>query len=110
MEIEEKISTRPRPTVSRMIEDVIGCKWSLTILGQIQRGICRPGTIERSIDNLTTKVMNERLVKLVGYGILERIPYPEIPPRVEYKLTPFGERFAEILSAIEHLEEQQTSC
>lgn len=51
--------------------------------------------------------MNERLKKLVDYGILERCAYAEIPPRVEYKLTPFGQKFATILDAIEELE---TEC
>ena len=87
-----------------MVEDVVGCKWTLTILQLIRQGTCRPGVLERSIEGLTTKVLNERLRKLVDYGILERRAYPEIPPRVEYELTPFGQKFASILDAIEELE------
>ncbi|MCS6847622.1 MAG: winged helix-turn-helix transcriptional regulator [Anaerolineae bacterium] len=98
-----------RTPVSRMVEDVIGCKWSLAILQHVRRGICRPGALERDIPGLTTKVMNERLKKLVGYGILERLAYPEVPPRVEYRLTPFGEKFVGILDAIERLEAEVTS-
>jgi DNA-binding HxlR family transcriptional regulator len=93
-----------RTSVSRIVEDVVGCKWSLAILRDVRRGVCRPGALERDIPGLTTKVMNERLKKLVGYGVLERLAYPEIPPRVEYKLTPFGEKFVDILDAIERLE------
>jgi DNA-binding HxlR family transcriptional regulator len=91
-------------SVNRMVEDVIGCKWSLTILRLIQHGVCRPGVMERSVEGLTTKVLNERLRKLVDYGVLKRQPYPEIPPRVEYELTSFGQKFSTILDAIEALE------
>lgn len=94
-----------RLSVSGMVEDVLGCKWTLTVLQLIRQGIYRPGAMERAVDGLTTKVLNERLRKLVRYGILERIAYPEVPPRVEYKLTAFGTRFVGILQAIEELEQ-----
>lgn len=62
--------------------------------------------MERNVEGLTTKVLNERLRKLVNYGILQRHAYPEIPPRVEYALTPFGEKFVGILDAIEELDRE----
>ena len=62
--------------------------------------------MERNVEGLTTKVLNERLRKLVNYGILQRHAYPEIPPRVEYTLTPFGEKFVGILDAIEELDRE----
>ncbi len=71
----------------------------------IREGKRRPGVLERSVEGLTTKVMNERLKKLVDYGILERCAYAEIPPRVEYELTPFGQKFATILDAIQELQD-----
>jgi DNA-binding HxlR family transcriptional regulator len=61
------------------------------------------GAIERATPGLTAKVLTERLVKLVAFGILSKQSYPEIPPRVEYTLTPFGERFVAILDQIEQL-------
>jgi DNA-binding HxlR family transcriptional regulator len=60
--------------------------------------------MERSVKGLTTKVLNERLRKLVSYGVLDRRAYAEIPPRLEYELTPFGQKFVRILDAIEELE------
>lgn len=92
------------PAIARMVEDIVGCKWTLTILQLIRQGTCRPGVIERSVDGLTTKVMNERLRKLVDYGILERCAYAEVPPRVEYELTIFGQEFGTILDIIEELQ------
>jgi DNA-binding HxlR family transcriptional regulator len=100
---EKKLLPEP-PTVARMVEDVVGCKWSLSVIHLVRSGVSRPGAMERSVPGLTTKVLNERLRKLVRYGIVERIAYPEVPPRVEYRLTPFGERFGRILDQIEELQ------
>ena len=70
------------PEVSRMVEDIVGCKWSLVVLGHVRAGTRRPGAIERATPGLTAKVLNERLSKMVRYRILERESYPEVPPRV----------------------------
>jgi len=56
------------------------------------------------VDGLSAKVLNERLRKLVACGVVRREAYPEIPPRVEYHLTPFGQRLVKILDAIEELD------
>lgn len=62
--------------------------------------------MERSVDGLTTKVLNERLRKLTGYGILERTVFAEVPPHVEYNLTDFGDKFVRLLEAIDSLERE----
>lgn len=93
-----------RPDVKRMVENIIRCKWSLSVLDMINRGINRPGAMERNIEGLTTKVLNERLRKLVRFGIIEKRIFPEIPPRVEYSLTSFGNKFIGLLDEIDRLE------
>ena len=93
-----------RPAVTYMVESVVGCKWSLTVIDMVRRGICRPGEMERGTAGLSAKVLNERLRKLMRFGILEKCSHPEIPPRVEYSLTDFGIRFAKILDDIHALE------
>lgn len=87
-----------------MVENIIRCKWSLSVLELVKKGINRPGAMERAVEGLTTKVLNERLRKLVRFGILNKRSYPEVPPRVEYELTDFGRRFLKILDAIEELQ------
>jgi DNA-binding HxlR family transcriptional regulator len=94
------------PNVSRMVEDIVGCKWSLAVLGAVRGGVCRPGALEHSIEGLSKKVLNERLAKLVRFGVLEKQAYPELPPRVEYRLTPFGARFCGVLDGIEALQRE----
>jgi DNA-binding HxlR family transcriptional regulator len=87
-----------------MVEDVVGCKWSLAVLGVVRRGVARPGAIQRAVDGISAKVMNERLAKLVRFGVIAKRAFPEIPPRVEYTLTPFGARFALILDLVDEIE------
>ena len=87
-----------------MVEDIVGCKWSLCVLEMSGRGIVRPGAMQREYRGLSAKVLNERLRKLVKFGLLERQAFAEIPPHVEYRLTPFGRRFQRIVAALHELE------
>ena len=87
-----------------MVETVVGCKWSLTIVDLVERDIRRPGAMERSVEGLTAKVLNDCLRTLVSYGILEKQSYAEVPPRVEYRFTAFGLKFVEIFKMLDTLE------
>jgi len=87
-----------------MVEDIVGCKWSLTVLSLISTGVNRPGAMQRRVDGLTAKVLNERLRKLLRFGIIEREIFAEVPPRVEYRLTAFGRKFNGVLDSIAALE------
>ena len=103
------VRPKPRatqPSVTEMFESCIGCKWTLHVLGEIRRGVRRPGALERSAPGLTAKVLGERLNKLQRFGIIERESFPEIPPRVEYSLTPFGQKFVKVLDEIEALKRE----
>jgi DNA-binding HxlR family transcriptional regulator len=93
-----------RPSVAGMVEDVVGCKWSMTVLGLVAQGVQRPGAMERAVDGLSAKVLNERLRKLTRFGILEKMSYPEVPPRVEYRLTPFGREFSRLIAEVRRLQ------
>ena len=94
------------PPVARMVEDIVGCKWSLAVLGAVRGGVCRPGALEHSIVGLSKKVLNERLAKLVRFGILRKESFAELPPRVEYRLTPFGQKFCGLLDGVEALQRE----
>ena len=90
--LAEKNLAGPRD-VAATVEAVFGCKWSLRILELIRQGVCRPGAIERALEGLTPRVQTYYFRRMVGLGILDRVVYPEIPPRVEYHLTEFGRNF-----------------
>jgi DNA-binding HxlR family transcriptional regulator len=92
------------PTVGQMMESVVGCKWSLTVIDLIRRDVNRPGKMEHAIEGLSAKVLNERLRKLQHFGVIEKRVFAETPPRVEYYLTEFGGRFVAILDSIRVLQ------
>jgi DNA-binding HxlR family transcriptional regulator len=87
-----------------MVESIYGCKWSLTVYALLANDINRPGEMVRNVEGLTTKVLNECLRKNVEFGIIERLAFNEVPPRVEYAVTPFGRKFIRILDELEKLQ------
>lgn len=84
-----------------LVEDVLGCKWTVQILGAIAAGVVRPGRLQRSIPGLSTKVMNERLAKLVRHGVLERRARSGPRLHVEYRLSPKGRDLARLVAAVD---------
>jgi len=97
----------PSVAVARMVEDIVGCKWSLTVLSLVTSGVNRPGAMQKRVEGLTAKVLNERLRKLLRFGIIDREIFAEVPPRVEYRLTAFGKRFNGVLAQIAALEAER---
>ena len=91
---------------ARMVETIYGCKWSLTVYQLLASGINRPGAKVSSVEGLTTKVLNECLKRNTKFGILDRVTYNEVPPRVEYTVTPFGTKFIRILDELEKLQSE----
>jgi|SRR5690606_9444004 len=92
--------------VAAMVENVVGCKWSVRLLQLCAQGDRRPSEFLRACEGLSAKVLNERLRKLTRYGIVQRRVHGEKPPiEVEYRLTPFGLRFMGILDEVRRLQE-----
>jgi len=103
----ELFSRKSRPErISRMMEAIYRCKWSLTVFRLITHGIIRPGEMVRTVEGLTTKVLNECLRRNMEFGILEKKIYPEVPPRVEYHFTEFGHKVKAILDQLEKLQDE----
>lgn len=93
-------------TVYHRLEDVVGCKWSAAVLAAIGRDVRRPGQLQRFIPGISTKVLNERLRKLVDYRLITRTEIPGKVPRTEYALTPTGEKLSVIIESIRDLDEE----
>jgi len=89
-----------------MLESIVGCKWSLRVMQLVRQEINRPGEMQRQTPGLSTKVLNERLNKLMRFGIFEKTIFPVSPPHVEYKLTPFGKKFSALLDEVEALQKE----
>jgi len=88
----------------RRLEDVVGCKWSAAVVGALQRGVNRPGKLERYIPGISTKVLTERLRKLLDYGLITREEHVGTVLHVEYSLTPTGKKLAGIIEQLHVLE------
>ncbi|MDW8344783.1 MAG: helix-turn-helix domain-containing protein [Verrucomicrobiae bacterium] len=93
----------------RRFEDVVGCKWSAAVLAAIGRGVTRPGQLERFIPGISTKVLNERLRKLLDYELITRHELPGKILRVEYRLTPTGQKLVGIIEQLRELDEEHNS-
>jgi DNA-binding HxlR family transcriptional regulator len=104
------IKNSPSVKSYRQLEDVVGCKWSVSVLQAIGAGISRPGALERHIQGISTKVLSERLRKLTSYGLLDKHVYAEVPPRTEYSLTDNGHKLVGIISQIKLLDDEIRSA
>ncbi|WP_148716119.1 winged helix-turn-helix transcriptional regulator [Chitinolyticbacter meiyuanensis] len=102
--MNDKKNSRTGASIYGQLEDVVGCKWSVSVLLAVADGITRPGALERAIEGISTKVLSERLRKLGQYGLISKTSYAELPPRTEYALTDYGRQLIDILSQIRQLD------
>ncbi len=82
------------------VTDVLRCKWTLAVLEELGRGTSRPSELQRALPGLTSKVLSERLRKLERFGLVDRTAFPEVPPRVEYRLTDHGSAMTELVHKV----------
>jgi DNA-binding HxlR family transcriptional regulator len=78
----------------------IGNKWKPIIINVIGTRTIRFGQLDAIVPHISRKVLTEQLKELEEDGLLERLAYKEIPPRVEYKLSEKGLAFLPILENI----------
>jgi DNA-binding HxlR family transcriptional regulator len=76
---------------------VMAGKWKPLILFHLARGARRYGELRRAVGGVSDKVLIQQLKELHVDGIVDRADYGEIPPKVEYSVTPFGRTLAKAL-------------
>lgn len=77
---------------------LIGGKWKLIILWHLGiEGTKRFSELQKLIPHITQKILTNQLRELEEDQLVERTVYPVVPPKVEYKLTPYGESLVPIL-------------
>lgn len=86
----------------RQILDRIADKWSLLVVALLAERTMRFNELRREIDGISQRMLTVTLRNLERDGLVQRTLYPEIPPRVEYRLTPLGQT---LLSTIQSLVE-----
>lgn len=79
---------------------MVGGKWKPLILHLLSEGTLRFGQLQRAIPNVTQRVLTLQLRELEQDGLLIRTVFPEVPPRVEYSLTPPALRLVPILDGL----------
>ncbi len=77
--------------------DVLGGKWKPMVLWNLARKSQRFGELRRSVTGISEKMLIQQLREMERDGIVAREDFKEIPPRVEYSLTPFGVSLGEAL-------------
>lgn len=103
--LEKEFRRRAPQRAAGMVQQICNCKWSLTVYWLIGNGVNRPGEMARAVPGLAPKVLNDCLRRNVELGILDRNVFAEVPPRVEYEVTPLGHRFLSLLSHLEALQD-----
>ena len=89
---------------------ILGGKWKPLILFHLAHGVHRYGELRRAVGRVSDKVLIQQLKELQLDEVVERIDFQEIPPKVEYTLTPFGRSLARALAPLcvwgtEHMQE-----
>jgi DNA-binding HxlR family transcriptional regulator len=77
--------------------EIISGKWTLLIIRDLAAGRSRFCELERSLEGISPRTLSLRLRALEAEGIVARRTYPEVPPRVEYRLTTKGEALVPLI-------------
>jgi DNA-binding HxlR family transcriptional regulator len=97
--LENHYSTQLTCEVETTIK-IIGGRWKVLIIRELIYGTKRFGELQRALNGITQKMLTQQLRELEEDGIVHREIYAQVPPKVEYSLTPLGESLKPILYAM----------
>lgn len=83
-----------------LIGEVLYGKWKMRLLYFIHEGHKRPSQLQRKIPDASRRVLTMQLRELEQHELVSKIIYPELPPKVEYSLTEFGESLVPLIHSI----------
>ena len=89
----------PECPVATTVE-LIGSKWKILILKHLLNRTMRFNELHRELAGVSQKVLTSTLKAMVEDGIVVRTAYPEVPPRVEYRLSELGESMRPLIQAM----------
>jgi len=79
---------------------VLDGKWTMLVIRDLLDGTRRFSELRASLAGISPKTLTDRLRELEQHGLVERTSYPEIPPRVEYRLTAKGRTLEPVIGAL----------
>jgi DNA-binding HxlR family transcriptional regulator len=97
--MNDKIIVYGEDYPSRRLLQLIGDKWTPIVLYILGQGTKRYGEMQRHLPDVSKKMLTQTLRALEGDRLVTRTVYAEVPPRVEYDLTPLGRVFLEPVMA-----------
>lgn len=88
------------------VAKIIGSKWTILILNSLLSGTKRFGELERSVGDINPKTLSKRLQELEKEGYINKKIFAQVPPKVEYSLTPKGHVFKQLMKSVRTCGEQ----
>ncbi|HEX5438324.1 MAG TPA: helix-turn-helix domain-containing protein [Gemmatimonadaceae bacterium] len=85
---------------SAVLVRLLADKWTIPVIHALRRGTLRTGALRRALDGVSQKMLTHTLRTLEQYGLVDRVTYAVVPPRVEYTLTPLGRSLNEPLAVL----------
>lgn len=85
------------------VRDVLDCiadKWTLVVLEELADRTLRFSELQRAVGGISQKVLTQTVRDMERNGFVRRVVYPEVPPRVEYALTPMGLHLGEAICGL----------
>jgi|SRR5215467_10718402 len=86
---------------SRAFLELVASKWCVLLICALYDSKTRTGQLKRKLQGISQKMLTQTLREMQQNGIVKRISYPEVPPRVEYELTELGHSLAELVVKME---------
>jgi len=96
MKLEELFGVCPYVTTQKILSG----KMAMIVLYLLHQGTFRYNELRKQLPDISQATLTSQLRSLEKAGMIERIVYPEIPPKVEYKLSPLGNEFVPVLDSI----------
>lgn len=92
--------TKPSTCPAERTLAVIGGRWKILILWHLFQGTRRFNQLHRGIKGVSQKVLTQQLREMERDGVVHRQVFAEVPPKVEYSLTPLGESLRPVVEAM----------
>ena len=99
--LDHDLLDSPPPEIRAALK-VLSGKWTLMILCQLSKRVARFNELKRTIPGITQHMLTTSLRELEANGLVQRTIYAEVPPRVEYRMTPHGRSLKPLIEALAH--------